>query len=375
MNYSFSSEAVSIGHPDKICDQISDAILDAYLQDDPHAKVAVECLITSQKLIIAGEVQSSAQVDAVSIAKQVLLQIGYTSLHVGFDTHTADYENLIHQQSPLINNAVIDGGAGDQGVMFGYATNESENLLPLPYLIAQELIMQQQLLRQSTPWLLPDAKAQVTFQYKNNLPTHIEKIVLSTQHTSEISFEQLKDQVKQLIISPCISPWINPDIMPDYYINPSGSFLLGGPHSDTGLTGRKIIVDTYGGSCPHGGGAFSGKDSSKVDRSAAYAARFAAKQVVWSGLAERCTVQLAYAIGLKEPQSIYVNTHQTSTIADEKISAALTKAIDFTPLGIIDRFDLRQAIYQQTAQNGHFTHPGLPWEKRDEDIINNLQMA
>ena len=375
MNYSFSSEAVSIGHPDKICDQISDAILDAYLQDDPHAKVAVECLITSQKLIIAGEVQSSAQVDAVSIAKQVLLQIGYTSLHVGFDTHTADYENLIHQQSPLINNAVIDGGAGDQGVMFGYATNESENLLPLPYLIAQELIMQQQLLRQSTPWLLPDAKAQVTFQYKNNLPTHIEKIVLSTQHTSEISFEQLKDQVKQLIISPCISPWINPDIMPDYYINPSGSFLLGGPHSDTGLTGRKIIVDTYGGSCPHGGGAFSGKDSSKVDRSAAYAARFAAKQVVWSGLAERCTVQLAYAIGLKEPQSIYVNTHQTGKISDEKIAKALEKAINFTPLGIINRFDLLRPIYQKTARNGHFTDPNSPWELSDKDIINTLQMA
>ena len=375
MNYSFSSEAVSIGHPDKICDQISDAILDAYLQDDPHAKVAVECLITSQKLIIAGEVQSSAQVDAVSIAKQVLLQIGYTSLHVGFDTHTADYENLIHQQSPLINNAVIDGGAGDQGVMFGYATNESENLLPLPYLIAQELIMQQQLLRQSTPWLLPDAKAQVTFQYKNNLPTHIEKIVLSTQHTSKISFEQLKDQVKQLIISPCISPWINPDIMPDYYINPSGSFLLGGPHSDTGLTGRKIIVDTYGGSCPHGGGAFSGKDSSKVDRSAAYAARFAAKQVVWSGLAERCTVQLAYAIGLKEPQSIYVNTHQTGKISDEKIAKALEKAINFTPLGIINRFDLLRPIYQKTARNGHFTDPNSPWELSDKDIINTLQMA
>jgi S-adenosylmethionine synthetase len=373
MSYLFSSEAVSVGHPDKICDQISDAILDAYLQQDPDAKVAVECLITSQKLVVAGEVESHAKVDAVDVARQVLLDIGYNSLEVGFDAHTAEYQNLIHRQSPFINSAVKDGGAGDQGIMFGYATNETDSLLPLPYYTAQQLILKQQELRKTLPWLLPDAKSQVTFRYDNKKPLYLHNVVLSTQHSANVSDEELQKTVREEIILPLIQDWINPYAFPQLYINPSGSFLQGGPHSDTGLTGRKIVVDTYGGSCPHGGGAFSGKDPSKVDRSAAYAARFAAKQIVWSGLANRCTVQLSYAIGHEYPLSVYVDTHGSGTMPGYMIADAISKLIDFTPNGIIQRLGLKNPIYNLTARNGHFTNKDFLWEQKDSRIISSLQ--
>lgn len=372
MNYLFSSEAVSIGHPDKMCDQISDAILDAYLSKDPDSKVAVECLITSGKLLIAGEVTSNATIDAVSIARETIRKIGYTHESIGFDCDRAEYENRIHAQSHEINYSVSDGGAGDQGLMFGYATNETPNLLPLPILSAQNLMIKQQELRSQVDWLLPDAKSQVTFYYENHVPRFIEKIVLSTQHTHDIPQEELRDYVKKYIIEPVVGEFVNPKKQPDILINPSGSFLYGGPHSDTGLTGRKIIVDTYGGSAPHGGGAFSGKDPSKVDRSAAYAARFVAKQIVYAKLAERCTVQLSYAIGVKEPCSVYIHTHGTGIISDELITTRVLNVFDLTPNGIIGKLKLKQPIYLQTARNGHFTHSEFPWEKRDEESVRNL---
>ncbi|MFM7181519.1 MAG: methionine adenosyltransferase [Verrucomicrobiales bacterium] len=369
----FTSESVSEGHPDKIADQISDAILDAYLEQDPDAKVACECLITTGRLVIAGEVSSTAKIDAIAVARRVIAEIGYNDEAVGFDHATADYLNLLHEQSREINASVADGGAGDQGLMFGYACDESPELMPLPLLLSHRLVERQAELRKSgeLPWLRPDAKSQVTLRYEDGRPVGIAKIVLSTQHAPEIDQPTLRNAVIDHIIRPLLGRYF-PGSEPNFYINPSGSFIVGGPHGDTGLTGRKIIVDTYGGSCPHGGGAFSGKDPTKVDRSGAYAARHVAKHIVASGLARRCTVQVSYAIGMAEPTSLHVDTHGTGTLAEQEIIKLVRAHFDLTPAGIIRALGLKQPIYRQTASYGHFGKPNLPWERHDQNILTAL---
>lgn len=370
----FTSESVSEGHPDKVADQISDAILDSYLELDPNAKVACECLITTGQLVIAGEISSTAHVDVVAVARDVIRQIGYDDPAVGFDYATAGYINLLHEQSPEINNSVSDGGAGDQGLMFGYACNETSELMPLPITLSHQLMKQLTEMRKSGQynWIRPDAKCQVTVTYKNDIPIGIETIVLSTQHIEEISQDEIKRILKSELILPLIHQYFN-DSNPKILINPSGSFTIGGPHGDTGLTGRKIIVDTYGGSCPHGGGSFSGKDPSKVDRSAAYAARYVAKHIVASGLADRCTVQISYAIGIAEPTSIYVNTHETGSLSDEIIEDNISRIFDLRPDGIIRTLNLKRPIYLVTAAYGHFGRPEFPWEVLDPTLVENLK--
>lgn len=373
-NYLFTSESVSEGHPDKLADQISDAILDSYLELDPNAKVACECLITTGQLVIAGEISSTAHVDVVAVARDVIRQIGYDDPAVGFDYATAAYINLLHEQSPEINNSVSDGGAGDQGLMFGYACKETKELMPLPITLSHQLMKQLTEMRKSGQynWIRPDAKCQVTVTYKNDIPIGIETIVLSTQHIEEISQDEIKRILKSELILPLIHQYFD-DSNPKILINPSGSFTIGGPHGDTGLTGRKIIVDTYGGSCPHGGGAFSGKDPSKVDRSAAYAARYVAKHIVASGLADRCTVQISYAIGIAEPTSIYVNTHGTGSLSDEIIAGNISIIFDLRPEGIISTLDLKRPIYKETAAYGHFGRTQFPWENLNPIIIEYLK--
>ncbi len=372
--YHFSSESVSEGHPDKVADQISDAILDAYLSKDPHAKVACETLITTGQLILAGEITSTAHVDGVAIAKELLQKIGYNSASVGFDSANAHYLNLLHEQSFEIHESVRDGGAGDQGLMFGYACNETPELMPLPIILAHKLMKRQSQLRKSgiVEWLLPDAKSQVTVLYQNHRPVQVEKIVLSTQHQPGLDQSFIRETVIRELIEPVIKEYL-PDSTPECLINPSGSFTIGGPHGDTGLTGRKIIVDTYGGSCPHGGGAFSGKDPSKVDRSAAYAARYVARHVVAAGLADRCTVQLSYAIGVSEPLSVYINTHDTGRYSDESITRNVRLLFDLTPAGIIQTLGLKAPIYLPTAAYGHFGNPAFPWEQLDPSLIHQIQ--
>jgi S-adenosylmethionine synthetase len=374
MSYLFTSESVSEGHPDKVADQISDAILDAYLQEDPLAKVACECLITTGHLVIAGEITSTAHVDADAVAKKVIAQIGYDDASIGFDYQTAAYTNLLHEQSPEINRGVVDGGAGDQGLMFGYACKETPELMPLPILLAHRLVERQSELRRSgaLEWLLPDAKSQVTVLYDGQTPVAVDTVVLSTQHRAGVEQEHIRREVVQEIILPVIRPYLNGHPF-QYYINPSGSFTIGGPHGDTGLTGRKIIVDTYGGSCPHGGGAFSGKDPSKVDRSAAYAARYVAKHIVAAGLADRCTVQISYAIGKEEPTSLLVDTHGAGKVEAAKLKAAVSELFDLRPNGIITTLGLRNPIYLPTAAYGHFGKESLPWEQLNENIISELQ--
>jgi S-adenosylmethionine synthetase len=375
-SFQFTSESVSEGHPDKVADQISDAILDAYLREDPDAKVACECLITTGQVVIAGEVQSDAHVDAINIARKVIRNIGYTHPEYGFDESTATFINLLHEQSKEINNSVVDGGAGDQGLMFGYACNETIQLMPLPLVIAHELVKRQSILRKNgtLDFLLPDAKSQVTIRYENDRPVGIETIVLSTQHKATISQSNLKALVLEHIILPVIQNYL-PESKPEFLINPSGSFTIGGPHGDTGLTGRKIIVDTYGGACAHGGGAFSGKDPSKVDRSAAYAARYVAKHIVAAGLASKCTVQISYAIGVAEPTSIFVDTHGTSKINENQIEDLVRELFDLRPAGIIKQLGLKAPIYLPTASYGHFGKSEFPWEQLDLIILETLKQA
>jgi S-adenosylmethionine synthetase len=372
-SYLFTSESVSEGHPDKIADQISDAILDAYLTQDPDAKVACECLITTGNLIIAGEVSSTAHVDVVQVAQEIIRLIGYNDEEVGFNAATATYTNLLHEQSREIRSGVLDGGAGDQGLVFGYACQESSELLPLPLVLAHGIVKRQAELRKNgkLPWLRPDAKSQVTLRYEDGQAVGVEKIVFSTQHSPEIDLPTLRNEAIEQIILPVIEPYF-PDSNSEFLINPAGSFIVGGPHGDTGLTGRKIIVDTYGGSCPHGGGAFSGKDATKVDRSGAYAARYFAKHVVAAGLASRCTVQISYAIGVAEPTSVHVDTHGTGTIPDAAILSKIGSAFELTPQGIIRTLGLKRPIYHQTAAYGHFGKPQLPWEQIDPTIIAAL---
>ena len=372
-HYLFTSESVSEGHPDKIADQISDAVLDAIIAQDPNARVACETLIKTGMAMVAGEVTTSAWVDLEQIVRKTITDIGYNSSDVGFDGATCAVLNVIGKQSSDIAQGVDreekrKQGAGDQGLMFGYACDETPTLMPAPITYAHRLVERQSKVRRDgvLPWLRPDAKSQVTFRYEDDKITGIDAVVLSTQHDPDISQKDLQEAVRELIIDKVLpAEWLDKDTK--YHINPTGKFVIGGPVGDCGLTGRKIIVDTYGGSAHHGGGAFSGKDPSKVDRSAAYAGRYVAKNIVAAGLAKRCEVQVSYAIGVAEPTSVMVNTFGTGTIPDDEIIKRVRTVFDLTPYGIIEMLDLIRPIYRQTAAYGHFGRelPDFTWEKTD----------
>jgi S-adenosylmethionine synthetase len=372
-NYLFTSESVSEGHPDKVADQISDAVLDAVISQDKRARVAVESLVKTGVAIVAGELTTTAQVEFESIIRKVILDIGYDSSEMGFDGASCGVINIIGKQSPDIAQGVDrkdekKQGAGDQGLMFGYATNETDVLMPAPIALAHRLVKKQAEVRKKgkLPWLRPDAKSQVTLRYEDDKPVGLEAVVLSTQHSDDISTKALREAVIEEILKPILpSKWI--DKRTKYHINPTGRFVVGGPVGDCGLTGRKIIVDTYGGYARHGGGAFSGKDPSKVDRSAAYAARYVAKNIVAAGLADRCEVQVSYAIGVAEPTSIMVETFGTSRFSRERLTQLVRKHFDLTPYGLREMLDLARPIYQKTAAYGHFgrTDPEFSWERTD----------
>lgn len=372
----FTSESVSEGHPDKVADQISDAILDAILSQDPHARVACETLVTTNLCVLAGEITTRAVIDYGSIARDTIRRIGYDDPALGFDADNCAVMSAIHKQSPDIAQGVnegeglfLDQGAGDQGLMFGYACDETPQLMPLPIYLAHRLVERQAELRKDgrLPWLRPDAKSQVSVRYVDGRPAHVDTVVLSTQHHPGISHRQLTEAVIEEIIKPVIpKEMIKDDIK--YLVNPTGRFVIGGPHGDTGLTGRKIIVDTYGGAAPHGGGAFSGKDPSKVDRSAAYAARYVAKNIVAAGLASRCLIQVAYAIGVAEPVALMVQTFGTGKIAECRIEELVRQHFDLRPKGIIQSLNLLRPIYTKTAAYGHFgrDEPEFTWEALDK---------
>ncbi len=364
----FTSESVSEGHPDKMCDQISDAILDALLAEDPTSRVACECLVTTGAVMIAGEITSEAYVDIPQLVRGVIKEIGYTSAEYGFDYKTCGIWTAIQQQSPDIAMGVDTGGAGDQGLMFGYATDETPEYMPLTLTLAQQLVKRVAEIRKKgeLPYLRPDAKSQVTVEYENGEPKRIDAIVISAQHDADVTLKTIEKDLKKLAIAKII-PAKMMDSETKIYINPTGRFEIGGPHGDTGLTGRKIIVDTYGGVGRHGGGAFSGKDPSKVDRSAAYFARYVAKNLVAAGVAKRCEIQVAYAIGVAEPVSIMVNTFGTSLFSDDQIVEAVRKIFDFTPNGIINKLDLRKPVYRKTSAYVNFgrNEEGFTWEKMD----------
>ena len=368
----FTSESVSEGHPDKMADQISDAVLDAIIADDPHARVAVETMVKTGMAIVAGEVRTSTYVELEDIVRQVILDIGYDSSDVGFDGATCAVLNGIGKQSSDIAVGVDEAedkeqGAGDQGLMFGYATNETDTLMPAPIYFSHRLVERQAELRKNGQlgWLRPDAKSQVTLRYENGKPVAVDAVVLSTQHSPDIKLADLREAVMEEIVRPVLpSEWLHGDTQ--YHINPTGNFVIGGPMGDCGLTGRKIIVDTYGGMARHGGGAFSGKDPSKVDRSAAYAGRYVAKNIVAAGLADKCEIQISYAIGVAEPTSISVNTFGTGKLDDNRIAALVREHFDLRPRGIIEMLDLRRPIYRPTASYGHFGREGFSWEKTDK---------
>jgi len=376
----FTSESVSEGHPDKIADQISDAVLDAILAEDPTARVACETLIKTGMVVIAGEVTTDAWVDLEALARETILEIGYTSSDVGFDGATCAVMNAIGKQSGDIAQGVDREerelqGAGDQGMMFGYASNETDVLMPAPITFSHRLVKRQAHVRKNgtLPWLRPDAKSQITFRYEDGRPTGIEAVVLSTQHDPDISQQDLREAVLETIIQPTLpKEWLNEKTR--YHINPTGRFVTGGPVGDCGLTGRKIIVDTYGGMSRHGGGAFSGKDPSKVDRSAAYAARYVAKNVVAAGLADRCEVQLSYAIGVAEPTSVYVETFGTGKVSDEKLTTLIRQHFNLTPYGIIEMLDLVRPIYRSTAAYGHFGREEREFTWEQTDKAENLKV-
>jgi len=373
-SFLFTSESVSEGHPDKISDQISDAILDAILEQDVKARVACETMVKTGMVIVAGEVTTSAWVDIESIVRDTVIEIGYTDSDMGFDGASCAVLNAIGKQSPDIAQGVDrdsaqNQGAGDQGLMFGYATNETDVLMPAPITYSHRLVRRQAEMRKNgtLPWLRPDAKSQVTFVYEDNKPVAIDAVVLSTQHNADVSMADLRDGIMEEIIKPTLpAKLISKDTQ--YHINPTGRFEIGGPMGDCGLTGRKIIVDTYGGSARHGGGAFSGKDPSKVDRSAAYASRYVAKNIVAAGLADRCEIQVSYAIGVAEPTSISVNTFGTGKISDARMTTLIREHFDLTPYGILQMLDLLRPIYKQTAAYGHFGREDidLSWEKTDK---------
>ena len=373
-NYLFTSESVSEGHPDKMADQISDAVLDAILQQDPKARVACETMIKTGFVAIAGEITTDAWVDFEALVRQTVNEIGYSSSELGFDGHTCAVLNCVGKQSPDIaqgvdRSAPEEQGAGDQGLMFGYATNETDVLMPAPITYAHRLVQRQSEVRKAgtLAWLRPDAKSQVTFRYEGGQVAGVDAVVLSTQHDPEVSLSDLQEAVMEEVIKPILpSNWLHQDTQ--YHINPTGSFVIGGPVGDCGLTGRKIIVDTYGGMARHGGGAFSGKDPSKVDRSAAYAGRYVAKNVVAAGLADKCEIQVSYAIGVAEPTSISVETFGSGKIADERIEALVREHFDLRPYGLIQMLNLIRPIYRQTAAYGHFgrEEPDFTWENTDK---------
>ena len=373
-SYLFTSESLSEGHPDKICDQISDAILDAYLAQDPDARVACETLTKTGLAMVAGEikVKPGVYIETEDIIRGVVRDIGYTSSDMGFDWETCAVFNALGKQSSDINQGVDrddpeDMGAGDQGLMFGYACRETDVLMPAPITYAHRLVRRQAELRKdgTLPWLRPDAKSQVSFRYENGKPVHIDTVVLSTQHAPEISQADLRAQVIEQIIKPVLGDWLKDE--PTIHVNPTGRFVIGGPMGDAGLTGRKIIVDTYGGMARHGGGAFSGKDPSKVDRSAAYAARYVAKNIVAAGLADRCEVQVSYAIGVAEPTSIMLDTFGTGQVSNVTLTRLVREHFDLRPAGILRMLDLKRPIYRATASYGHFgrDEPNFTWERTD----------
>ena len=369
--YLFTSESVSEGHPDKIADQISDAVLDEIIKQDPKARVACETYVKTGMALVGGEITTSAWVDIENLAREVICDIGYTSSEMGFDGRSCAVLNAIGKQSADINQGVdrespLDQGAGDQGIMFGYATNETDVFMPADITYAHRLMERQAQVRKSgkLDWLRPDAKSQLTFKYEDNNIVGIDAVVLSTQHAETISQKDLHEGVMEEIIKPVLpAHWLSKDTK--YFINPTGRFVIGGPMGDCGLTGRKIIVDTYGGAARHGGGAFSGKDPSKVDRSAAYAARYVAKNIVAAGLADRCEIQLSYAIGVAEPTSIMIETFGTGKVANELLVNLVREFFDLRPYGLIKMLDLIQPIYRQTAAYGHFGREQFPWEKID----------
>ena len=379
MNKFFTSESVTEGHPDKICDQISDAVLDAILAKDPYARVACETSATTGLVLVMGEISTDCYVDIQSVARNTIRRIGYDRAKYGFDCDTCAVLTAIHEQSADIALGVDNSvehretgdvadtfGAGDQGMMFGYATNETEEYMPLAITLAHKLTRKLTEVRKSgeLDYFRPDGKSQVTVEYENGKVKRLEAVVVSTQHSEKISTEQLRKDIEKRVIR-AVLPAELIDENTKIYINPTGRFEIGGPHGDSGLTGRKIIVDTYGGSCPHGGGAFSGKDPTKVDRSAAYFARYICKNVVAAGLADECTLEVAYAIGVARPVSLFVNTKGTGKLSDEKIADIISKEFDMRPYSIIKTLDLRRPIYEATAAYGHFGRPEFPWEKLD----------
>src|SRR5689334_8038437 len=365
----FTSESVTEGHPDKIADQISDAVLDAVLEQDPYGRVACEVLVTTGICVVAGEITTTCYVDVPKVARRTIQEVGYTDATFGFDYQTCGVLNAIQGQSPDIAMGVDPGGAGDQGLMFGYACNETAELMPMPIMLAHKLVRRLSEARRAgiLDFLRPDGKSQVSVEYAGGKPRRIDAVVISTQHSDDVSTETLRAEVKKHIIDAVI-PSGMVDSGTKYHINPTGRFVVGGPHGDTGLTGRKIIVDTYGGMGRHGGGAFSGKDPTKVDRSACYMARYIAKNLVAAGLASRCEVQLAYAIGVAEPVSVMVNAFGTATIPEEKLTALIRAHFPLTPKGIIDHLKLRRPIYRKTAAFGHFgrTEDTFTWEATDK---------
>lgn len=371
MSYLFTSESVSEGHPDKVCDAISDGILDALLEQDPNSRVACETFVTTGLVLVGGEITTKAYVDVQEVVRKIVEDIGYTEAEYKFDSESCSVLNAIHSQSPDIAMGVDKGGAGDQGIMFGYACDQTKEYMPMPIVYAHKLVKKLADIRKKNnelmPYLRPDSKSQVTIEYdENHKPLRVDAVVISTQHDKKVKQSTIKKDVIENVIKKVI-PNKYLDKKTKYYVNPTGRFEIGGPHGDSGLTGRKIIVDTYGGWAPHGGGAFSGKDPSKVDRSATYAARYVAKNVVAAKLAKECLVQLSYAIGVAEPVSIYVDTKGTGKISDDKIAKLIRKEVDLTPKGIIKKLKLRNPIYQKTSSYGHFGRNGkeFTWENLD----------
>lgn len=386
-HYLFTSESVSEGHPDKLCDQISDAILDACLEADPSSHVACETFATTGLVMVGGEITTKAVLDVQKIARDVVRDIGYTNEAFGISADSMAVMNLIHTQSPDINQGVVGKGleefsgmqgAGDQGIMFGFATNETPEFMPAPLVFAHKILRKAAELRKSgaIKWLRPDSKSQVTVEYdENNKPVRIDAVVVSHQHDDDVDYDTIKKTIINEIVVPVLKPSGLLDDNTKFFINPTGRFVVGGPHGDSGLTGRKIIVDTYGGMGRHGGGAFSGKDPSKVDRSAAYMARYIAKNIVASGLADRAEIQLSYAIGVPYPVSTMVNTFGTGKVCDQKITEAIEKVFDCTPSGIEKALDLRKPVYRKTVNYGHFGRDGFSWEKTDriEDLLKAVK--
>ena len=371
----FTSESVSEGHPDKICDQVSDAVLDACLAEDPDSRVACESFTTTGMVLVGGEITTNTYVNLQDVVRGIVKKIGYDRAEYGLDCNSMAVISTIHSQSPDISqgvngNGLFKGqqGAGDQGMMFGFACRETQELMPAPIMFAHKLLLKAAEIRKGgdLPCLRPDAKSQVTVEYSGAVPKRIDTVVLSHQHEEDVTYEELKTALIKKIIKPILEPTGLLDEKTKYFINPTGRFVIGGPHGDSGLTGRKIIVDTYGGMGRHGGGAFSGKDPSKVDRSAAYMARYIAKNVVAAGLCDRCEVQLAYAIGVPYPVSVMVDTQNTGTVPEEKIEKAIQKVFDLSPAGIIKTLDLKKPIYKNTAVYGHFGRDSFSWEKTDK---------